>query len=454
MKGFCSILVILAILGLVQGDLKLGFYTSSCPKAEKIVQDYVNKHIPNAPSLAAALIRMNFHDCFVRGCDASILLNFTSASGNQTEKVAIPNQTGGPSWKVPTGRRDGLLSNASEALAQIPAPFNNITVLIQNFANKNLDVKDLVLLSAAHTIGISHCPSFSNRLYNFTGVGDRDPSLDSEYADNLRSRKCRTQNDNTTKVEMDPGSRSLQNFFSEFASSMVKMNQIEVKTGTSGEIRRNCAVVNREEAMKKERIKVEEKYMWAVVCGVREKVNSIYCCSFRLQGHSATESGGHIIKNHPVSQLFLGHCHPPIRGKGELKYLERHKVHMVGVLNHFSTNPPMLPLLNNSVAVQCHHYMSELIRFIYLLTDDKADKHTTILLELSQTHLHTAIFPSDDLLPMTDSVRLQHNITPSIPKVDLQVWRAALVLSDSVLHKMFTSSEFDGIVALELGAGT
>nr|GEW15865.1 peroxidase 3-like [Tanacetum cinerariifolium] len=323
MKGFCSILVILAILGLVQGDLQLGFYTSSCPKAEKIVQDYVNKHIPNAPSLAAALIRMNFHDCFVRGCDASVLLNSTSASGNQTEKVAIPNQTvrgfgfidaikslveaecpgvvscadiialasrdsivatGGPSWKVPTGRRDGLFSNASEALAQIPAPFDNITVLIQKFANKSLDVKDLVLLSGAHTIGISHCPSFSNRLYNFTGVGDRDPSLDSEYADNLRSRKCRTQNDNTTKVEMDPGSRktfdlsyyslllkrrglfesdsaltrnsntltyinqllqgSLQNFFSEFASSMVKMNQIEVKTGTSGEIRRNCAVVN------------------------------------------------------------------------------------------------------------------------------------------------------------------------------------------------------------------
>ena len=31
--------------------------------------------------------------CFGQGCDASILLNFTSASGNQTEKVAIPNQT-------------------------------------------------------------------------------------------------------------------------------------------------------------------------------------------------------------------------------------------------------------------------------------------------------------------------------------------------------------------------
>ncbi|KAJ0666995.1 putative peroxidase [Helianthus annuus] len=323
MKGFCWILVFVVIFGWVQGDLQMGFYGTSCPKAEKIVQDYVNEHIPNAPSLAATLIRMHFHDCFVRGCDASILLNVTSSSGNQTEKVATPNQTvrgfdfidrlkslveaecpgivscadiialaardsiaitGGPSWKVPTGRRDGLLSNASEALNQIPAPFDNITILIQKFANKSLDLKDLVLLSGAHTIGIAHCPSVSNRLYNFTGVGDRDPSLDSEYADNLRATKCRTQNDTTTILEMDPGSRktfdlsyytlllkrrglfesdsalttnsntlayinqllqgSLQNFFSEFALSMEKMGQIEVKTGTSGEIRRNCAVVN------------------------------------------------------------------------------------------------------------------------------------------------------------------------------------------------------------------
>lgn len=29
----------------------------------------------------------------MQGCDASVLLNSTSSTGNQTEKVAIPNQT-------------------------------------------------------------------------------------------------------------------------------------------------------------------------------------------------------------------------------------------------------------------------------------------------------------------------------------------------------------------------
>ncbi|XP_060189410.1 peroxidase 3-like isoform X2 [Lycium barbarum] len=322
--NFLAFCILLGIVGSSHAQLQLNFYAKSCPQAEKIIRNYVQKHIPNAPSLAAALLRMQFHDCFVRGCDASVLLNFTSSTKNQTEKVAVPNQTlrgfsfidgvkkaveaecpgivscadivalvsrdsvvvtVSPYWNVPTGRRDGRLSNASEALANIPPPTSNFSSLQTSFASKGLDLKDLVLLSGAHTIGVSHCPSFSSRLYNFTGVwGTQDPSLDNEYAANLKMKKCKSIDDNTTIVEMDPGSSSkfdlsyyklvlkrkglfqsdaalttsattksyinqlvqgsLQQFNAEFGLAMEKMGRIEVKTGSAGEIRKHCAVVN------------------------------------------------------------------------------------------------------------------------------------------------------------------------------------------------------------------
>ncbi|OIT00895.1 PREDICTED: peroxidase 3-like [Nicotiana attenuata] len=256
--NFLVLCILLRIIGSSHAQLQLNFYSKSCPKAEKIIQDYVQNHIPNAPSLAAALLRLHFHYCFVRG---------------------------GPYWNVPTGRRDGRISNASEALANILPPTSNFSSLQTSFASKGFDLKDLVLLSGAHTIGISHCSSFSTRLYNFTGVlGTEDPSLDSEHAANLKARKCKSINDNTTIVEMDPGSfrtfdlsyfklllkrrglfqsdaalttsattksyinqlvqGSLKQFYAEFTRAMEKMGRIEVKTGSAGDIRKQCAVVN------------------------------------------------------------------------------------------------------------------------------------------------------------------------------------------------------------------
>ncbi|CAN6458019.1 unnamed protein product [Victoria cruziana] len=180
---------LLGLLGASHAQLELGFYDHVCPQAESIIQGFVKEHIPNAPPLAAALLRLHFHDCFVRGCDASVLLN--STKNNKAEKDGAPNMglrgfgfidavkskveeacpgvvscadilalvardavavIGGPYWKVPTGRRDGTVSLASETLTNIPAPTLNFTGLKAKFANKSLNVKDLVMLSGERWI--------------------------------------------------------------------------------------------------------------------------------------------------------------------------------------------------------------------------------------------------------------------------------------------------------------
>ncbi|KAI3736272.1 hypothetical protein L6452_15811 [Arctium lappa] len=314
-----QLLLIALVFEFANGSgLKLGFYKKTCPRAEAIVKRATANYIYRAPSLAASLLRVHFHDCFVRGCDGSVLIN--STKNNQAEKDGPPNlslrgfqvidaaktaveaacpgvvscadilalvardaihQIKGPFWQVPLGRRDGRVSKASESLT-LPAPFANITQLKAQFASKGLSVKDLVVLSGGHTVGTSHCSTIATRLYNFTGKGDTDPSLDPKYIPQLKSICFPT--DETTLLAMDPGSvRSFDEhyyttvlkrrglfqsdaallndkktsayvklqaqshgstFFNDFQVSMIKMGKIGVLTGKAGEIRKHCAVIN------------------------------------------------------------------------------------------------------------------------------------------------------------------------------------------------------------------
>jgi peroxidase len=189
----------------------------------------------------------------------------------------------GPNWPVALGRRDGRASSAMEASDELPPAYGDIPLLVKIFASKGLNLKDLVVLSGAHTLGTAHCPSYADRLYNATGT-DVDPSLDSEYADKLRL-KCKSLDDQSMLSEMDPGSyktfdssyyghvakrRGLfrsdtalltddttrdyvqrvatgkfdAEFFKDFSESMIKMGNVGVLTGAEGEIRKKCHVLN------------------------------------------------------------------------------------------------------------------------------------------------------------------------------------------------------------------
>ncbi|CAA3006567.1 peroxidase 72-like [Olea europaea subsp. europaea] len=209
------------------------FYQRTCPQVLQIVKSVVAKAVAKETRMAASLLRLHFHDCFVKGCDASVLLD--SSGSIISEKNSVPNRNsargfevidaiksavekqcpqtvscadimalaardstvlaGGPSWDVPLGRRDSRGASLSGSNNNIPAPNNTFQTILTKFKLKGLDITDLVALSGSHTIGNSRCTSFRQRLYNQSGNAKPDSTLDKFYASQLRAKCPRSGGD-------------------------------------------------------------------------------------------------------------------------------------------------------------------------------------------------------------------------------------------------------------------
>ncbi|KAH7566534.1 hypothetical protein ACOSP7_023074 [Xanthoceras sorbifolium] len=311
---------LLFLSALVSCQLDYKFYDNSCPNLTKLVRYGIGLAIQNDTRMAASLLRLHFHDCFVNGCDGSILLDDTSTMKGEKNALANRNSVrgyevidaikatvekacpatvscadivtlaardavflaGGPFWGVPLGRRDGLTASESEA-NNMPSPFEPLENITAKFTAKGLDLKDVVVLSGAHTIGFAQCFTFKQRLFDFGGSGKPDPALDASLLQNLQT-VCPNQDDSDTKLapldfvttnrfdnsyfkNLVNNSGLLQSdqalmtdnkaasmvvnyskypyyFYKDFSASMVKMANIGLLTGQRGEIRKNCRMVN------------------------------------------------------------------------------------------------------------------------------------------------------------------------------------------------------------------
>ncbi|KAK1271347.1 Peroxidase 68 [Acorus gramineus] len=79
-------------------SLSTDFYKKSCPNALPAIKKAVEAAVAKERRMAASLLRLHFHDCFVNGCDGSILLDKTSTI--DSEKFALPNNNSARGFEV------------------------------------------------------------------------------------------------------------------------------------------------------------------------------------------------------------------------------------------------------------------------------------------------------------------------------------------------------------------
>ncbi|XP_047329210.1 peroxidase 17-like [Impatiens glandulifera] len=304
--------------GASHSKLRHGYYSTTCPAAEITVKKVIRKNMISEPRSAASVMRLQFHDCFVNGCDASLLLDDTPnmlgekesfANGGSLRRYDIIDEakanlericpgvvscadiiimaardavffSGGPDWAVKLGRKDGLTASLQDSNDIMPTPRANATYLLGLFQRFNLSAKDLVALSGSHSIGKGDCIGMVFRLYNQSGSGKPDPAMeigyrkrmekfcppwgaisnvtvdldptpkvfDNKYYKELIKGKGFFNSDQSlytlpeTRKYVERFSRGEKEFFEAFAKGMIKMGDLQ--SGRSGEIRRNCRVVN------------------------------------------------------------------------------------------------------------------------------------------------------------------------------------------------------------------
>uniref|UniRef100_A0A2C9W546 Peroxidase n=1 Tax=Manihot esculenta TaxID=3983 RepID=A0A2C9W546_MANES len=214
-----------------KSELQLNYYAQSCPRAEEIIKEQVINLYKKHGNTAVSWVRNLFHDCGVKSCDASLLLE--TANGIESEKasqrsfgmrnfkyvntikdaveaecpltvscadiVALSARDGivmlgGPRTEMKTGRRDSKESYAAVLENFLPNHNDSMSLVLSRFQSIGIDTEGAVALLGGHSVGRVHCVNLVQRLYPTV-----DPSLDPEYAEYLKGR-CPTPDPDPEEV--------------------------------------------------------------------------------------------------------------------------------------------------------------------------------------------------------------------------------------------------------------
>ncbi|XP_062234271.1 peroxidase 45-like [Phragmites australis] len=291
---------------MVAAQLRPDYYKNICPNLESVVRGSVRRSMAQSPAAAPATLRLFFHDCAVKGCDASIMIMNPNGDDewrnpdDQTlkpegfytvisAKAAVDSDpqcrnkvscadilalaardsvflSGGPDYQVELGRYDGRVSTRASVV--LPHGTFNLDQLNGFFSSLGLSQTDMIALSGGHTLGAASCGFFQYR------VGT-DPAMDPAFAAQLRgscpgfafldSTPLRFDNvyyrdlrggkgllgsdqalytDARSRGTVERYAADQGAFFRDFAAAMTRLGRVGVRTAADGEIRRDCRFPN------------------------------------------------------------------------------------------------------------------------------------------------------------------------------------------------------------------
>ncbi|KAK9119698.1 hypothetical protein Scep_017791 [Stephania cephalantha] len=264
------------ILSPASAQLSASFYASTCPSVFDTVRAAVRSTINREARMGASILRLFFHDCFVQGCDGSVLLEDTGSFVGEQNALAnrgslrgfnvINNikaqvdracgrpvvscadilaiaardsvvELGGPSYSVPVGRRDARTASSAAAATDLPAPFHTLDRLIQVFGSKGFTPREMVVLSGAHTVGQARCVSFRDRIYN-------DTNIDPPFATSRQAtcpRQSGNGDDNLAPLDPQSPNRFGNNYFQALLNrrGLLNSDQVLFNNGSTDSIVRD-----------------------------------------------------------------------------------------------------------------------------------------------------------------------------------------------------------------------